>query len=198
MSLAAPSYSAVWLPTVSCRVVVAGSMALIILLGWFILYLLVLPAGPFFMDPQDSPQNRKLDEPLNRKDRTFEPLLERFCDTAKAVLGLSVASLTVFSAYIGYVAASRGRGPNSTGQAVDLYPVQLALAFPITWQVISTIYLVLFMAFLTIRYEEYLHDARSYTRPWYAFILSCGLSGLACFVLGFVALGWSVLFVKAF
>jgi hypothetical protein len=186
---------ALWLPTVGCRVGLGAAIAVTILFAFCFFYAVALGSNYFFMDVQDDPSEKEQPEPLNRKDRTFEPLLERFNDIAKTIIGLAAASLTIFSAYVGY-AASASRSSGSGSRSIDLYSVQLALAFPITWLFFSIFYLVFFMALLTARYEEYLHRPNSYTRPWYACVLGLGMSGLLCFVLGFAALGFSVLFSR--
>jgi len=183
------------MPTVGCRVGLGAASAVIVLLAFCFYYAISLGSNYFFMDVQDDPAKKELPEPLNRRNRNFEPLLERFNDVAKTIVGLAAASLTVFSAYVGY-AATASRNVSPSAKPVDLYSVQQALAFPIVWLLFSIFYLVFFMALLTARYEAYLHSPKSYTRPWYATVLGLGMSGLLCFVLGFVALGCSMLFTR--
>jgi hypothetical protein len=52
---------------------------------------------------------------------------------------------------------------------------------------------VAFIGMLVWCYERYCHRSDSYTRPWYALILSLGFSMLKCLAGGYAVFVWHLL-----
>jgi hypothetical protein len=110
---------------------------------------------------------------LNRITRTT-------CRLSKLIIGLGSAS-------IGAVAVFFFRNDSSA------QGLQRHIAWPLIFFVASVVYGVAFIGMLVWRYELYCHRSETYTRPWYALILSLGFSMLICLAGGYAIFVWILL-----
>lgn len=165
----------------------AASFGLFLLL--WVVAALAVGRGPFYIDPQDALENPKLRIPRNRAGRTFESSLDRYLHVSKTIIGLAVGSIALLSGYISYLRQS---------ESDALADIQRAFAVPALLLAFSVLSLVLFMAFLTWRYETYLQDMEAHTRFWYSLNMALGFSGLIYFAMGYLWLPYSLLLLKPY
>jgi len=122
--------------------------------------------GPFNMD-------------AHQEKGAFEPLLSNYLDIAKFVLGIASGSIVLL---VGSSAFHGDKGLPS------------AFASPLFVLALCILYGVLFMFFLMFDYEDYRHrEGQSpYTRFKYSRNTALGMSGLACFCVGYA---WLIVIV---
>jgi hypothetical protein len=146
-------------------------------LVFLVLYLVILkrtPPGVYALDPQDAGTG------ANRGRGTFEPHNKNYLELSKLIIGLGSAS-------IGAVAVFFFRNDSSA------QGLQGHIAWPLIFFVASVVYGVAFIGMLVWRYELYCHRSETYTRPWYALILSLGFSMLICLAGGYAIFVWILL-----
>jgi hypothetical protein len=149
----------------------------------FLIWFLAIKRGTyFFMDPQDNLNGINDPEAWRLKGRTFIPILERYTDVVKTVIGLAAGSITLLVGFMGYLL----NAPKSA------HVLNLNVGVPLIVLAFSICYLFLCLVLLINRYEDYLVDTRSYTRFWYSLANALGYSGLICFAFGYFWLAVSV------
>jgi hypothetical protein len=127
------------------------------------------------MDPQDNLTGPEDPRAWRLKGRTFTPLMERYFDVAKTIIGLGTGSIAVMAGFLGYVA--------KTG--ADISRVQEVVRVPIFFLAFSILNLVVLLMNLSLDYEEYLVAPQSYTAGKYSLNLALGVGGLLCFIIGY-------------
>lgn len=111
-------------------------------------------------------------DPLGERGK-FEPLLTTYLHLAEVLIGLSAGSIVLLIGSSAFHSA--GRLPRVFGS-------------PLFLLVLSIMYGILFMVFLTHDYESYRHHPTSgtYTRFRYTRNQALGFGGLTCFCIGYV------------
>jgi hypothetical protein len=149
---------------------------LIVSLGLYVLVLLATSRGSYALDPKDAAAEKGQE----RGRGTFEPHNKNYMELAKLVIGLGSAS-------IGAVAIFFFRSDAALSHA------QQRIGWPLIFFVATVVYGVAFIGLLVWRYEKYCHRPNSYTRPWYALILSLGWSMLFSLCVGYSLFVWIIL-----
>jgi|SRR5580704_97169 hypothetical protein len=123
-----------------------------------------LGPGPFNLDPM-------------AKAGAFEPFLAKYIRLSEFVIGLATGSIVLL------VGSSALHG--QSGHLPWFY------ASPLLLLALCVVYGIAFISWLIYDYEEYQHG-NPHTRPRYALSLTLGFSSLACFLVGYVWLVFSV------
>ena len=144
---------------------------------WGILYCR-FKGSYYFMDPQDSVQSSGEPQSRRLRERTFLPLMERYFDIAKTVIGLDAGSIAVLAGFLWYVASNR----------TDFSNVQEAIRVPVFLFCFSIFFLVWFLVHLSMSYENYLVNPKSYGAWKYALTTALGIFGVVCLGFGYLFL----------
>ncbi len=121
-----------------------------------------------FFNPQDyaasqTAKTGNVSFPEESKEATFQPFIAQYTGIAKVTIALAAASISF-------------GGLSSTNP--QIWTAKLLLAYSIAFS-------LLFCVLMINRYENYLHDLKSY-KPWLAALVeSCGVTSLFCFGLGY-------------
>jgi hypothetical protein len=158
------------------------SVFLLVCLLWCMHYRQLKGYHHYCMDPQDNLRGPYDLRAWRLLGRTFEPILERYFDLAKTIIGLSAGSIAVIAGFLGYAAKN----------ADTFVSAQGAIKIPVFLFAFSIVLLTLFLAYLAIQYEGYLVHPESYQAKHYATTLTLGESGIFCFAVGYFWLAWKV------
>lgn len=108
---------------------------------------------------------------------SFEPGLVRYIRLVEIILGLGTGSIVVLAG--SSILCSGGKLPGAYGS-------------PLVLLATSVICMVSFIALLIYYYEESLHDVNFYTHHKIRLVTALGFSGLLCFALGYIWLGFAL------
>jgi hypothetical protein len=136
----------------------------------------------FYMDPQDNLTGPDDPRTERLRGRRFEPIMERYMDFAKTIIGLAAGSITLLIGILGFLLKDVSA---TVAGRIDMGPPIICFCFCI-------LYLVLFLGSLTACFESYLVNPTSYTPFWYSLNISLAYSGVLCLTLGYFWLSTSV------
>jgi hypothetical protein len=105
---------------------------------------------------------------------SFSPILARYIRLVEFLVGLATSSIVLLAG--SSIFRSAGRLPKGYGS-------------PLVLLAMSVVYAVLFIALANYNYEEWQHH-QNYTRYKYRSSIALGFSGLLCFALGYLWLGF--------
>ena len=108
--------------------------------------------------------------------RSFEPGMNRYARLVEFLVGLATGSIVLLAG--SSVLRSGGKLPLSYGS-------------PLVLLAMSVVFSVSFLAIFIFCYEESLHK-NPYTHHWYRLVSALGFSGLICFSVGYVWLGFAL------
>lgn len=108
--------------------------------------------------------------------RSFEPGMNRYARLVEFLVSLATGSIVLLAG--SSVLRSGGRLPASYGS-------------PLVLLAMSVVFSVSFLAIFIFCYEESLHG-NPYTHHWYRIVTALGFSGLICFSVGYVWLGFAL------
>jgi ATP/ADP translocase len=111
---------------------------------------------------------------------SFEAGLARYIRLVEIILGLGTGSIVVLAG--SSILRSGGKLPGAYGS-----PLVLLAA--------SVVCMVSFIALLIYYYEESLHDPNFYSHHKIRLVTALGFSGLLCFALGYIWLGFALVSV---
>jgi hypothetical protein len=109
---------------------------------------------------------------------SFEPSLNRYTRLTEFIVGLATGSIVLLAG--SSVFHAQGRLPQLYGAPLVL------LAMSVVW-------LVIFIACTTYFYEDWLHHPHNHTHHRYRLSVALGFSGLLCFGVGYVWLGFALM-----
>jgi hypothetical protein len=105
---------------------------------------------------------------------SFEPILARYVRLVEFLVGLATSSIVLLAG--SSIFRSAGKLPKGYGS-------------PLVLLAMSVVYAVLFIALANYNYEEWQHH-ENYTRHKYRSTIALGFSGLLCFAVGYLWLGF--------
>src|SRR5580692_2912656 len=129
---------------------------------WFTVWLRTKPTSSNYFEPEGA------------EGEFGKGLLPIYLDITKLILGIAAGSIVLLVGSSNLVQQTSGRSLKS-------------FASPMFLVAMSIIYGVLFMTLLVLNYERHRHspDSNSYTRLKYSRNQALGISGLACFCIGY-------------
>ena len=107
---------------------------------------------------------------------SFEPILARYSRLVEFIVGLATGSIVLLAG--SSIFRSAGKLPTGYGS-------------PLVLLASSVVFCVLFIALCSYHYEEFQHH-NNYNCQKYRFNIALGFSGLLCFAVGYVWLGFAL------
>ena len=114
-------------------------------------------------------------EPQGRPG-SFEPILARYSKLAELIIGLATSSIVLLAG--SSVFRSAGKLPKAYGS-------------PLVLLAVSVIWGVVWLAWTNYHYESWQHQ-ETYSHHRYRLSVAFGFSGLLCFAVGYVWLGFAL------
>lgn len=108
---------------------------------------------------------------------SFEPSLARYTGLAEFIVGIATGSIVLLAGSSVFHAS--GRLPQLYGSPLEL------LAMSVVW-------FVLFISCVTFFYEDWQYHPNIYTHHRYRLTVALGFSGLLCFAVGYIWLGFAL------